>query len=50
MEQPDEPRVQVRPPEEALSLALPLPPREHLVIEDGPDDEWAAFAEALAEA
>ncbi|MGH3499931.1 MAG: hypothetical protein ACRDQA_03360 [Nocardioidaceae bacterium] len=50
MEQPEEPRVQVRPPDEALSSARRLPPREHLVIEDVSDDEWAAFEEALADA
>jgi len=48
-EQPDEPRVKVFPPEEALRHAKPLPPRDRLVIEDVPDDDWTAFQEALAE-
>jgi len=50
VEQPEEPSVGVYPPAEALKRARPLPPRERLVIEDVPDDEWAAFQEALAEA
>jgi hypothetical protein len=45
-----EPRVHVYPPDEALERARPLPLPEDLVIEDVPDDEWAAFLEALAEA
>jgi len=49
-EQPDEPRVRVYPPDEALRRAQPLPPRERLVIDDVPQDEWTAFQEALAEA
>jgi len=50
IEQPDEPTVRVLPPDEALKRARPLPPRESLIIEDVPDEEWAAFQEALAEA
>jgi hypothetical protein len=50
-EQPhDEPRVRVYPPEEALRRAKPLPPRERLVLDGVPDDEWQAFQEALADA
>jgi len=49
-EQPDEPRVGVYPPDEALRRAQQLPPRERLVIDDVPQDEWTAFQEALAEA
>jgi hypothetical protein len=49
VEQPSEPTVRFYPPDEALSRARSLPAREHLVIEDVPDDEWAAFLEALAE-
>ncbi len=49
VEQPDEPRVAVYPPDEALRRAQPLPPRERLVIEDVPQDDWTAFQEALAE-
>lgn len=48
-EQSDEPRVAVYPPDEALRRAQPLP-REHLVIEDVPQDDWTASQEALAEA
>ena len=49
-EQPAEPRVRVHPPDEALRRAKALPPRERLVIEDVPLDDWTAFQEALAEA
>lgn len=49
VEQPEEPRVSVRPPDDALRAARPLPPREELVVENISDDEWAAFAEALDE-
>lgn len=50
-EQPDdEPRVGVYPPEEALRRARPLPPRERLVLDGVPDEEWAAFQQALSEA
>jgi hypothetical protein len=49
-ENPDEPRVRIYPPEEALRRGRPLPPRERLIIEDVPDGDWAAFQEALAEA
>jgi hypothetical protein len=49
-EQPDEPKLRVLPPEEALRRAKSLPPRERLVIEDVPEDDWTAFQEALAEA
>ncbi len=49
-EQPAEPRVRIYPPDEALRRAEPLPPRERLVIEDVPQDDWTAFQEALAEA
>jgi hypothetical protein len=50
MEQPDEPRLSVRPPAEALRAARPLPARQDLVIEDVPDEEWADFLEAVARA
>ena len=49
-EQPDDPRMRVLPPAEALRRAKPLPPREQLVIEDVSEDDWTAFQEALAEA
>ncbi len=49
-DQPAEPAVRVYPPEEALRRARPLPRREDLVIEDVPEEEWAAFQEALARA
>jgi hypothetical protein len=49
VEQPRESTIRFYPPDEALSLARSLPAREHLIIEDVPDDEWAAFLEALAE-
>ncbi len=49
VEQPSEPRIRFYPPDEALSRARSLPAREHLIIEDVPDEEWAAFLEALAE-
>jgi hypothetical protein len=49
IEQPREPALRVYPPDEALRNARPLPRREDLVIEDIPDEEWAAFLEALAE-
>ena len=50
IEQPDESRVHVYSPDEALKSARPLPKREDLLIEDVSDEEWAAFLEALAEA
>lgn len=50
VEQPEEAAVRVCPPDEALKLARPLPPRERLVVEDITDEEWTAFQEALAEA
>ena len=49
VEQPDEPRVHVYPPDEALKRARPLPRRDQFVIDDVSDNEWAAFQEALAE-
>lgn len=49
-EQPVRPTVRFYPPEEALRRARSLPARDFLIIEDVPDDEWAAFQEALAEA
>jgi hypothetical protein len=50
LEQPNEPALRVFPPAEALKRARPLPPRQDLVVQDVPDDEWTAFLEALAEA
>lgn len=50
VEKPEEPRVRVYPPNEALKRARPLPPRDQLVIKDVPDEEWSAFQEALADA
>jgi hypothetical protein len=50
VEQPKEPTIEVWPPAEALKRARPLPPRDTLVIECVPEDEWAAFQEALADA
>jgi hypothetical protein len=49
VEQPEVPIVRVFEPDAALKRARPLPPSERLVIEDVPDEEWAAFQEALAE-
>lgn len=49
LEKPGEPRLEIYPPEEALRRAHQLPPREKLVIEDVPDEEWVAFQEILAE-
>ena len=49
VEQPEEPEVRTYPPEEALRRSRPLPRPEDLVVTDVPDDEWAAFQEALAE-
>jgi hypothetical protein len=48
VEEPDEPAVRVYQPGEAIKRARPLPSRDRLVIEDVPDEEWAAFQEALA--
>jgi len=50
VEQPAEPALHVYAPDEALKRARPLPRREDFVIADVPDDQWAAFLEALAEA
>jgi hypothetical protein len=50
LQQPDEPRIQVYPPDEALKRARPLPPPQDLVVRDVPDDEWTAFQEALTDA
>jgi len=49
VEQPEEPTGRVYQPDEALKHARPLPPRDRLIIEDVPDQEWAAFQEALAD-
>jgi len=49
LEQPGEPEVRAYPPEDALRRSRPLPSREDLVVTDVPDDQWAAFQEALAE-
>jgi hypothetical protein len=48
-ENPEEPRMLVLAPDQALKRARPLPRHEDLVIEDVPDEEWDAFLEALAE-
>jgi hypothetical protein len=48
VEQLEEPAVRIYQPDEAIKRARPLPPRDRLVIEDVPDEEWAAFQEALA--
>ena len=48
-EQPQEPEVRTYPSEEALRRSRPLPKPKDLVVTDVPDDEWAAFQEALAE-
>jgi hypothetical protein len=50
VEQPDEPSLRVYPPDEALHRAHSLPPRERLVVDDVPEEDWIAFQEALAEA
>jgi hypothetical protein len=49
IQQPGEPTLRVYPPDEALTSARQLPRHEDLVIEDVPDEEWAAYLEALAE-
>lgn len=49
MEQPEEPHLLVLPPEQALKAARPLPDRDHMVMQDVPDEEWDAFIAALAE-
>lgn len=48
VEQPEEPVVRTYTPDEAIRRARPLPSRDRLVIEDVPEDEWAAFQAALA--
>lgn len=48
--QPEEPVVRTYTPDEAIRRARPLPPRDRLVIEDVPEEEWAAFQAALADA
>ncbi len=50
IEQPEEPVVRTYTPDEAIRRARPLPPRDRLVIEDVPEEEWAAFQAALADA
>ncbi len=50
VERPEEPVVRTYPPDEAIRRARPLPPRDRLIIEDVPEDEWAAFQAALADA
>lgn len=47
-EQSEEPVVRIYPPDEAIRHARPLPSRDHLIIDDVPEDEWAAFQAALA--
>ncbi len=49
-EQPAEPRVKVYPPEEPFGVPNRFPPRDRLVIEDVPQDDWKAFQEELDEA
>jgi hypothetical protein len=49
VQQLEEPSVRFYPPEEALKRPRPLPPWEQLVVGDVPDDQWAAFQQALAE-
>ena len=49
-EEQDERRVRIYPPEEALRRARPLPPRDQLIVTNIPDEDWAAFYEALTEA
>ena len=49
VERPEEPVVRIYTPDEAIRRARPLPPRDRLVIEDAPDEEWAAFQAALAD-
>ena len=41
--------MRIYQPDEGIKRARPLPPRDRLVIEDVPDEEWAAFQEALAD-
>lgn len=50
MEQPEEPRLLVLSPEQALAAARPLPDREHMMMTDVSDDEWATFFAALKDA
>jgi len=49
IDRPEEPVLRIYPPDEAIKRARPLPSRERLVVEDVPEDEWAAFQEALAD-
>lgn len=47
-EQSEEPVVRTYTPDEAIRHARPLPARDRLIIDDVPEDEWAAFQAALA--
>ena len=49
LQEPEEPEVRAYPPDEALRRCRPLPRCEDLVVVEAPDDEWAAFQEALVE-
>ena len=39
----------VVPPDEALRAARPLPGDDEMAIQELTDEEWSAFAEAIAE-
>ena len=45
---PDEPHLTVLSPDEAFRRARPLPSDEEMAIDGLTDDEWTAFAQALA--
>jgi nucleoid-associated protein YgaU len=48
-ESPDDPRLRIFPPDEALRRARPLPPQEFFVLDGVPDEDWQAFEDALTE-
>lgn len=48
-EQPDEPRVRVLPPDEALHRGHTLPTQAKVQLDDVSDTDWEKFWAALAE-
>jgi hypothetical protein len=46
-EQPDEPRLVLLEPEEALAHARPVPSKDELDLSDVTDAEWDAFFDAI---
>ena len=46
-EHPEEPRLVLLEPEEALAHARPFPPKEELNLSDVTDEEWEGFFDVI---